>query len=430
MTTSTWQAATPGQPTRSGFVNQFLAMHTSSLYYGSNKMPGVSDPTAVAAGTTYVGNGSLAQQFTVTSTITSQYVMAYLGLAARYSGCDLLVQLCQANGSNPDTSTVLAKGVVPAEWLATSNPPAVSTTTPSASFVPVPLYPAVTLQTTTPGPSYFIVVSVLSNGIPTINDAYWATATAGMSGTHLQLTAGSWASVGTNPFAMFLRYGTTTTNNTLKAVVEDGGTLVKAYSRNTSTGQLTGAYEYAQAQANPNVLCRDDSIFGSSSSTGTWGATGASLSILSNSLVAAATSSSVVLTVGAYPTTSYAATAGTQYTFVAQVKAASTGRSITPALAFYNSSGTLIGSTYPGSAVSDVSTGWSTVSATATAPATTAYVRGVLSYASTSTEVHYVDNVMIAPGPSTVFAPPGYGVASARALTYTSTTSTTITSIS
>lgn len=425
MTTSTWQAATSGQPTRSGYVNQFLAMHKSSLYYASNKMPGVTDPTTVAAGATYVGNGALAQQFTVSSTITSQYVTAYLGLAAKNAGCDLLVQLCQASGSNPDTSTVLASGIVPAEWLSTTNPPAVLTTTPSASFVPVPLYPAVTLQTTTPGPSYFIVVSILSNGVPTVNDALWATATAGMSGTHLQLTSGSWGSVGSNPLAMILGYGTST-ENILKGVVEDSGALVKAYIHNSTTSQLTGAYEYAQAQANPNLLCRDDSIF--TSSVGTWTATGASLALSSNTLAATSSGSSVALTVGAGNV--YAAVAGTQYTFTAQAKAGSTGRSITPALAFYNSSGTLIGSAHNGTAVSDVSTGWTTVSMTYTAPATTAYVRATLSYTSTTSEVHYVDNVMIASGPSTIFTAPGYAVASARALTYTSSTSTTITSVS
>lgn len=427
MTTSTWQAATSGQPTRSGYINQFLGIHASSLYYGSNNVPGVADPTTVAAGATYVGNGPLAQQFTISSSFASaQYVTVFLGLAAKNAGCDLLVQLCQATGANPDTSTVLATGIVPAEWLSTTNPPAVLTTTPSASFVPVPLYPAVTLTTTSPGPSYFIVVSVLSNGVATINDALWATATAGMSGTHLQFSAGSWGSVGANPLAMFLRYGTST-ENILGAVVEDAGALVKAYAYNSTTAQLTGAYEYAQSQANPNLLCRDDSIF--TSSIGTWTASGAALALLSSNLKATSSGTSVVLTVGTNSTNAYPAAAGTQYTFTAQVKAAGTGRSITPALAFYNSSNTLIGTAHSGTPVSDVSTDWTTVSMNFTAPATTAYVRATLTYTSVSSEIHYVDNVMIAPGPSTVFTPPGFGVASARALTYTGATGSTVVAV-
>lgn len=451
MTTSQWQAAVSGQPSRAGHVNQFLGIHSSALYYGSNKIAGVADPTTVVAGTTYVGAGSLAQQFTTTVNFTTQYMIAYLGLAAVNSGCDLLVQLCQSSGTTPDLTNVLASGVVPAEWLSTTNPPAISTTVPSASFVPVPLYPAVSLTTSSPGPNYFIVVTPLrgltTNSSGTLvapasatqtganlayskNDVLWAAASAGMTGTHLQYNGTTWAGVGSNPLAMRLRYGTAS-GAPLVGVVEDGGALVKAYAANTVTSQVTSAYEMAVAQSNPNILCRDDAL--AALSVGTWTGTGAGLTTSTGTIKATSSGTSVTLVVGGDSNTSsgfaYTANPNTQYTFVAQVKAATTGRTITPTITFWSAGGGTLSAT-AGTAVADNTTGLTTISVTATAPASTAYVTVALAYTSVSTEIHYISNAMIAAGPSTVWAPPGYSVASARGVTYATTSGNTIVSIS
>lgn len=90
-------------------------------------------------------------------------------------------------------------------------------------------------------------------------------------------------------------------------------------------------------------------------------------------------------------TSGFPVTVGTSYAFQIATKTATTSRGVTPTITWYNSSGTLL-STSSGTAVTDVSTGYTVASLAAVAPTSAAYAAlGVLYASSSSGEVHYVD---------------------------------------
>jgi hypothetical protein len=83
----------------------------------------------------------------------------------------------------------------------------------------------------------------------------------------------------------------------------------------------------------------------------------------------------------------------------AWVMAATAGRSVGIAAQFYDASGVNVG-TYFGTRIADVTTGWTQITTTVTAPATAAYVRVLVEITSAGAagEVHYVDDVILRRG--------------------------------
>jgi hypothetical protein len=89
---------------------------------------------------------------------------------------------------------------------------------------------------------------------------------------------------------------------------------------------------------------------------------------------------------------------GDQWYAEAWVRAAATGRSAGIAVQFFNASGVNVG-TYFGTRVADVTTGWTLVTVTVTAPANAAYARLLVEWQScAAAEVHYVDDVVMRRG--------------------------------
>ena len=307
MTTPTWQAATPGYPTYAGQVNQFLAAHPSYLSYVGSAPTGTVDPTSLTApvstdniSTTSTSGagilGALGQSFTVSSATTLTYL--FLALKKLGSGCDLLVTIQPGNGAYPSgTTTATSVGgcgaIIPAEWIPSNNPTIPNTATPNLS--PIALYPRPVLI---PNVTYYVVITPYANCVAGVNDVLWGRSAAGQVGNAYQFkytnTGGiftsSWSSAtnSTIPFATFFRAGA---SGSLTATVEDSGSLLKSYARN-STGLISSAYEWVFAQANPNLLCRDDACF--LAGIGTWAATNATVAPTSNSTTVAQPSTTAV----------------------------------------------------------------------------------------------------------------------------------------
>ena len=414
MTTPTWQAATPGSPSYAGQINQFLSAHTSRFVSGGAVIPGATDPSSVVTAVTSNRISTftyLAQPFTVSSSTSLQYVAP--ALVAENAGCDLLLTI-QPAGTTPtgyDTSTALAYCVIPAEWIPTSTPTTLATT------VPLALNVSPTLAAN--ANPYWLVITPYSNCAPNVNDVLWARSGGGMSGLPYAYTvsSSSWATSGTGPFAVYFRTGNT---GSLVATTDDNDALKKSYI--FTSGRISSLYEWATQQSNANMLCRDDAIF--VSSVGTWASSAnASVSLASATLSVTATATTPIVRCGFTSSVNiYPVTSNAQYTFTAQVKAATIGRAVTPQIIWYASASSttpISGST--GTAITDTTTGFTTISVTATAPATATDARVNLTFTGALTsEVHYVDNVMLRAGIGTTFVSPGAGISSTRSITYTS----------
>jgi streptogramin lyase len=294
-TTPVWQAATPGYPTYAGQINQFLVAHPSLLYYAGAVASGCVDPSSLSVPSVSdtVSQAALAQAFTVSSATTLTYV--YLALKNINAGCDLLVTIQPGNNGFPaGTTTTTSVGgcgaIVPAEWMSTANPALPLSSSPN--LVPIGFYPQPTL---TAGVTYYVVVTPYANCVPSVDDVLWGRSSAGQTGTAYRYsTSGVWSTTGSTPFAAFFRTGN---SGALTGVIEDQGTLVKAYGRN-NIGEISSSYEWSYAQANPNILCRDDAGF--TKSVGTWSATNAAIGPTSNSTTVSTPSTTAVV---ATPTT-------------------------------------------------------------------------------------------------------------------------------
>lgn len=94
-----------------------------------------------------------------------------------------------------------------------------------------------------------------------------------------------------------------------------------------------------------------------------------------------------------------AAASGYAYAADAHFRAGSTGRSCSIGIAWFDTTGTLLSTSY-GTAVSDTTSGWVRAGVVATAPASTAYAAVVAKVASAgASEVHYLDGVQLAYAP-------------------------------
>lgn len=100
---------------------------------------------------------------------------------------------------------------------------------------------------------------------------------------------------------------------------------------------------------------------------------------------------------------------GTTYTFLASFRTAVTGRSVNVGARFYDRTGTIIGSSNYGSAVTDTTSGWTQATMSMMAPANAVYAAMLLRVNSPgNAEVHYVDKVSMSPSSSTTWTPGGY----------------------
>ena len=107
-----------------------------------------------------------------------------------------------------------------------------------------------------------------------------------------------------------------------------------------------------------------------------------------SSLAVTATASGAFL--AATGASSYPASAGSAYGGVVDVRAATTTEALSAVLRFFDGTGSLI-STATGTAATDSTTAWTTLTVSGTAPANTATVElGVSGTAAASSEVHYV----------------------------------------
>ena len=163
-----------------------------------------------------------------------------------------------------------------------------------------------------------------------------------------------------------------------------------------------GLWEFNSSVAGSNFLTGDNTSF--EGSAGTW--TGAGNATVARSTAQAHTgTASLAMTASAAGNMNAASCAaanittqgmpcspGDSVTCSAWMLAATTTRSVQVGANWYNSSGTLLSSSF-GTAVSDSTSAWTQVTATVTAPASAAYCRlntGVLSAG--ASEVHYVDD--------------------------------------
>ncbi len=97
-------------------------------------------------------------------------------------------------------------------------------------------------------------------------------------------------------------------------------------------------------------------------------------------------------------------TVGTTYTAVSSHRTAVTGRTVTCAIRWYDSGGATL-STSTGTGITDTTGGWTQATVTAAAPASAAFAAVVITVTSpASAEVHYVDQIKLAAGSSTVWS--------------------------
>ena len=114
------------------------------------------------------------------------------------------------------------------------------------------------------------------------------------------------------------------------------------------------------------------------------------------------TCSGAIATTGGVPVV-----AGTQYTAVVSTRAATSARSTRVGITWWNSSGAYISESY-GSSVANVTTGWTQVTQTATAPTGAVWADLPVQVLSTgaANEVHYADCFGIWTGASTSWIAP------------------------
>jgi hypothetical protein len=429
MPAPTWESPTPGQATRVGHVNQFLGVHASTFTYQGSKL--VVDPT-IGLTADQLGAGALAYKFTLgTSATLSRVDLALGGVGA---GADTLISLQADNGSGAPTGVPLVSAVVPAEWLIGGVQSALSTFS-----VPLPY----SLAALTP---YYVVLqpacqlaggAVLGSGLwgatASYDDVELTRSTAGTGALTYNPSTRAWSSQNYG-YSIGLRGGA---GGVLRVVADDPFASLawtqpaKITSYVWSGSQMTNVFTWTarNLSAPVNLLSRDDAAF--VSAVGSWAAitncsiarsTAAYLYAPASMAVTAAGSGSVLAqsSRAAFPATYYPVTASTTYTALASFLASTTGRNCSVTISFYTSAGALISSA-TGTAVSDTTTGWTLATVSTTSPSNAAYASVAIGIAGcAASEVHYVDEVQLQLGTGTVWSYPGVGVASTRALAWSS----------
>lgn len=408
----TWQAATPGQATLVGHVNQLLTTHAAVFTYNGAAIG--TDPTLTSF-VTEMGSTSLAQSFTLAAPTTLGHVDLALGAVG--AGQDVLVTL-QADSGGAPSGVPLVGCVVPPEWL-----PLGVASGPSLFAVPLPQALAAGTYWIVLQPGSSLLASGFSQALAGTDDVQLTQSTATSGGSIY--TGGAWVAQ-TFGFGVYLRDNT---GNELRAIADDAipglsypvPAKVTAYAY--SAGVLTHAFEWVARSLNvtPNLLCRDDASYEVSTGSAADVANASFARSNAHALdgtwslkMTAAALGNMTVEVGPYPVV-----AGDTYSWTAAFLDGGSHESAQAIVAWYD--GATLVSTSPGGNVTTSQTAWGASTGTAVAPATTtvAYLQFTVSSAPAAS-VFYVDEGGILPGPSAVWSYPGLGVATARTLTYSS----------
>ena len=409
--TSVWQAATPGQGTLVGHVNQLLTTHAATFTYNGAVIN--TDPTLTGDATS-LGAGMLAQQVVISDPVNLGSVLLALGAVG--AGQDALVTL-QADAAGQPSGTPLVGCVVPPEWLS------VGVADGPSTYV-VPLAYALSAGTywivIQPGCNLIGLADAFLQAVAGTDDIQW-TQTTGTGGA--VYSGGSWTDESYG-FGVYLRDDTGTL---LSTIADDAVANVSYYlpakvtSYGYTEGSLTNVYEWVirSLGISPNLLCRDDASFEVTVGTAvevenaTVAQTdAASLDGLYSLQVTATADGDAIAEVGPY-----AVNGGDAYSWVAAFLSASDSVSAVASVAWYDGDTYL--STSAGSTASVTPAGWVASNGTDTAPdtATLAFVEFAC-LSATGTDVFYVDGVGLFVGSAAIWSYPGVGIASARTISY------------
>ena len=423
MANPNWTAATPGQASLAGHVNQFLVPHSSTFIYAGSPITGTSTPIG-STQDSLVTNNALAHRFFSLSTQTLSRVT--LGLVITNAGSDVLLTLQGDSGAGPN-GTVLASCYIPAEWLSTSN----SATYPLNGF---PL--SYTLATNT---YYNVVLQTVNQNSTSSNATSWIRTTAAVTtGAYIQNASGAWTSQSYG-YTIGLYGGT---SGLLQLVSDDSQSKMTGYTYNGSS-QITIVKEWVTKTGPVNLLSRDDAGF--TASTGSWTGTNATLalsngttdpaydgtyalkmtasttnaSMSASTAILAATSNSLVTYVPVLASTVYSATARV-------APNGTTMRNAKLSINWYTSTGSLISSTIGATIAETTQKTYILLTASGTAPSNAAIASLTVTITPTSgtlstSEVHFVDVVGLFAGLNTVWSYPGLGLGSSKTLTYSGT---------
>ena len=432
MTSPTWAAATPGQATLSGQVNQFLSTHTASFIYQGTAINSV---TAGSSSDALGANGQLAFRFSSGSVASALNLSRVsLALGATNAGCDVYMTLQGDTGGGPD-GNILASCYIPAEWLLSGQQSSIPSygfplvySMSSLSYYNIVLSPVPTATSLASGVNDVVLTrSTATTGAYVYNGISWAAKSYGYS---IQLYS-------------TLQSATTASTQNLTNVYEDNGALHKRYQYNGSN-LISVAQEWAAkyATAPLNILCRDDASF--ESSIGTFTATNASIATSttyaydgthSARLTVTGTPSSTSMATTTYNPTNgvqyILATPGVNYSAVAYVAPSSTLRNIRIDIKWYTGNATPVFiSTSQGTAVAQTAAGTFTPTylVSATAPANTVLAQVVVTILPSSGtlstgEIHYIDAIGVFENANTVWSYPGLGISSTKTLSYNSANS-------
>jgi hypothetical protein len=404
-----WSAATPGQATLAGQINQFLAVHTASLLYDGSLVitaPTISGSPATDTFTTT--QTQFAFRF-ATSTSAVALTRVAFAIGATGAGVDLLVTLQGDNGSGPN-GTVITSSYLPAEWLSSGTQTAVAPAHGiplQANLNPLTYYNIVITPASTFNSTNNVVVShsTATSGAQTYNGSTWTPQSYGY---------------GVNLY--------TGTSGYLRLTNEDAGVMMKGYD--FTSGAMSAAREWVKkaSSAPNNLVTRDDAGF--TTGIGSWAAT--NCTIAQSTTLALDGSTSGKITAATTPSTMTVAcganlipvTVGTAYSACASIAPATTLRRIQVSINWYNGS-TLISNT-PGATITQTAVNTYTqatvVLATAPAGATYASVLVTITPASgtiATGEIHYVDCAGLFNGANTTWSYPGTGIASTKTVTFT-----------
>ena len=419
MPTPTWSAATPGQATLAGQVNQFLVAHPSNFVYSGTSIR--SALTASANTDTFsLTQTRLAFRFATPASPT-QLTRVNLALGAVGAGCDVLIQLQGDTGSGPNGVT-LTSCYIPAEWL---NSGTQSAPSPDHGF------PLSYLLDPSAFSYYNIVITPVSPWLPSVDSVVLTRSTA-TSGAYIY--NGSWSA---QSYGYVVNLYTGNSGN-LRITSEDSNALLKGYDFNSSN-VMTYAREFvAKSSSAPyNLLSRDDAT--PTVNTGSWGTTTGTLT-RSNSLALYNTYSLRFSAPGG--TTSmraytnyadYPVTAGIVYSACASIAPGGTTlRNIQVSIDWHNSAGSVISTSAGVTELETAQNVWNQVTVVSqTAPATAVYASVVFTISAvtgnlTASELHYIDEIGLFQSANTTWSYPGLGVSSVRSITVTSGAVTSI----
>lgn len=414
MSAPQWQAATPGQATLAGHLNQFLVGHSSSFAYEGSAIG--TDPT-LATTADQLGAGMLAFKIPPQPAATDLSRID-LALGAIGSGADVVVSLQGDSGSGTPSGVMLAAQVVPAEWLSAGVAQAASLWSVALGY---------TLAASTP---YYIVCQhaaylngALVQALAGINDVQLTRSTASTGAMTYNPSTQAWTSEAYG-YGVYLRTGVA---DAIRVISDDNPALAGPWSAKTTcwslnaSGYLETAYEYVGRSpgAPMNLLCRDDASF----EGGLGGTTAVSnCSVAQSSAQALYGSHSMAITASAagnctVRSGTYPVGAGLTYSAVVSLLAASTPRDAELSIVWLNSSGAVIETT-TGAEVED-GTQWTqlTVSGAAPTGAVSAYLTTEI-VAAAASEVHYEDGCGLFAGTNTLWSLPGTTEASVRTASY------------